>query len=199
MTIKDPKFTITEEAFDKCVTFAKDSVGTSADKYARRNQNNVSKIMDDIRNGKLAEEFVYQKLVEIYPNISTPDYTIYDKKKKSWDPDLKDPKVPIRVAVKSQEIKSEIAYGRSWVFQYGNGGKYDCDTGVFGDKDDNHYVCFVSLNVPKKVGELRALVKIQWLHDEKLFKPMKMKNLQGNKLAVYYEDLEKHADKLWQI
>lgn len=199
MSIKDPKFVISEEVLQKCTQFAKDSVSTSADKYARRNQTNVIKIMDDIRNGKLAEESVYQKISEIYPNISKPDFNIYDKKQKSWDPDLKDSNIPIRVAVKSQEIKSEIAYGRSWVFQYGNGGKFDCDTGIFGKGDDSHFVCFVSLNVPKRQGQIQAIVKVQWLHDNNLFKPMKMKNLQGNKVAVYYEDLEKLSDQLWQI
>jgi len=197
--IKDPSFAISEEMLQKCTKFAQDSVGSSADKYARRNQMNVAKIMDDIRNGKLAEEAVYQKLAEAYPKISAPDYNIYDKKNKNWDPDLKETEVPLRVAVKSQEIKSEIAFGRSWVFQFGNGGKFDCDTGIFGKGDDSHYVCFVSLNVPRRCGELRALVKVQWLHDKKLFKAMKKQILQGNKVAVYYEDLEKLPEELWQI
>lgn len=195
--IKDPKFTITDEVFDKCAQFAKDSVTSSADKYARRNQFNVSKIMDDIRNGKLAEEAVYQKVVEIYPNISKPDFNIYEKKSKSWDPDLTDATVPVRIAVKSQDIQADLMYGRSWVFQYGNG-KFDCDTGIFGKKDDHHFVCFVSLNVPKRIGELRGLVKVSWLHEKDLFKPMKLKNL-SSKVAVYYEDLEKLSDQLWQL
>jgi hypothetical protein len=94
-----------------------------------------------------------------------------------------------------EEIKSEIAFGRSWVFQFGNGNKFDCDTGIFGKPDTSHYVSFVSLNVPKRTGELRALVKVQWLHDKKLFKAMKKQSLQGNKVAVYYEDLEKFGSE----
>ena len=73
--IKDPKFVISEEVFDKCTKFAQDSVESSANKYARRNQWNVAKIMDDIRNGKIAEEMVYQKVSELYPNISKPDFS----------------------------------------------------------------------------------------------------------------------------
>jgi len=101
MTIKDPKFKITEDLNNKCVTFAKASVNSSADKYARRQQYDVEKIVKDIRNGKLGEEGVYELLSADYPNLSKPDHNIYDKKDKSWAPDLKDPS-GIRVAVKSQ-------------------------------------------------------------------------------------------------
>jgi len=192
-----PKFEIDEETFKICTEFANNSVTSSSDKYAKRNQFNKFKITTDIRNGKLAEEFVYRKLSPQYPNLSKPDYHIYDKKSKNWNPDLSDPLAPLNIAVKSQDISSELAYGRSWVFQFGNG-KNDCDTGVFGNIDENHYVSFVSLNIPKKIGEIRAIVKIKWLHENNLFKPMKKQNLQ-NKLAVYYDDLEILADKLWQL
>jgi hypothetical protein len=200
MTIKDPKFVITEDILSRCTKFAKDSVNTSADKYARRQQFDIEKIIKDIRNGKIGEEGVYQKVSEIYPDLSKPDHNIYDKKNKSWDPDLKDAESNIRVAVKSQDIDSSIHFGESWVFQFGNGGKYDCDTGIFGkDLNSNHYVSFVALNTPKKTGVIRAIVKVQWLHDNKLFKAMKKQSLQGNKVAVYYNDLENLKDQLWQL
>ncbi len=198
--MENPKFEITKEILESCSKFADDSVATSADKYARRGQMNVSKIRNDIRNGKIGEEGAWIKVSELYPNLSRPDFNIYDKKDKSWDPDLKDSDSNIRVAVKTQDYQSELDFSRSWVFQFGNGGKYDCDTGIFGKELDlNHYVSFVSINVPKRFGELRAIVKVQWLHDKKLFKEMKNPNLRGNKVAVYYEDLEKHIDELWQL
>lgn len=200
MTIKDPKFVISQEVFDKCVQFGTASAHTSTDKYARRNQSDPYKIAKDIRNGKIAEEMVYQKVSDEYPELSKPDFNIYDKKNKSWDPDLKDTESKLRIAVKSQDIESALHFGESWVFQFGNGGKYDCDTGIFGKEiDPNHYVSFVLLNVAKRVGSLRAIVKVQWLHDKKLFKAMQKQSLQGNKVAVYYEDLIKHENELWQL
>lgn len=200
MTIKEPKFEISKEIFEKCVKFGLDSAPSSSDKYARRNQSDPIKIAKDIRNGKIAEEMAYAKVVDKYPNLSQPDFNIYTKKDKSWDPDLKDADSSIRVAVKSQDIESALHYGESWVFQFGNGGKYDCDTGIFGKSiDPDHYVCFVLLNVAKRVGSLRGIVKVQWLHDKKLFKSMQKQNLQGNKVAVYYEDLEKYSNDLWQL
>lgn len=198
--IDDPKFEITKEMLEKCSSFADNSVGTSTDKYARRGQMNASKIRNDIRNGKIGEEGVWEKISKLYPTLSKPDHNIYDKKEKNWEPDLKDVDSGIRVAVKTQDYQSELDFSRSWVFQFGGGGKFDCDTGIFGKQlDANHYVSFVSINVPKRIGELRAVVKVQWLHDKKLFKEMKNPNLRGNKVAVYYEDLEKYADQLWQL
>ena len=199
MTISDPKFLINANVYDRCVSFAKASVNTSADKYARRNQFDVEKIVKDIRNGKIGEEGVYEKLAVTLPGLSKPDHNIYDKRDKSWSPDLSDASSSIRVAVKSQDIESAINFGESWVFQFGNGGKYDCDTGVFKEVDPNHYVAFVSLNVPKRFGTIRAVVKVQWLHDKKLFKEMKKQSLRGNKVAVYYDDLLKHPNELWQL
>lgn len=192
------KFVISEDILNKCKDFAKNSVNTSADKYAKRNQYDIEKIEKDIRNGKVGEEAVYGQLVSSYPELSLPDHNIYEKKDKSWDPDLKDSKSEIRIAVKSQDIDSAINFGESWVFQFGNG-KYDCDAGVFKETDPNHYVAFVSLNVPKRIGTIKAIVKIQWLHDNKLFKEMQKESLRGNKVAVYYDDLEKYPNDLWQL
>jgi hypothetical protein len=199
MTDIDPKFVISEDILGKCLAFAKSSVNTSSDKYARRNQFDVEKIVKDIRNGKVGEEGVYGKISALYPDLSKPDHQIYDKKDKSWAPDLKDTVSNIRLAVKSQDIESAIAFGESWVFQFNDGKKYDCDTGIFGENDPNHFVAFVSLNIPKRSGSIKALVKVQWLHEKKLFKEMKKQALRGNKLAVYYEDLEQYKDQLWQL
>jgi hypothetical protein len=199
MTIIDPKFTISQDILNKCLTFAKSSVNTSTDKYARRNQFDGEKIIKDIRNGKVGEEAVWEKYAIDFPNLSKPDHQIYDKKDKSWTADLVDKVSNIRLAVKSQDIDSSIHFGESWVFQFGNGGKYDCDTGVFKTTDDNHYVAFVALNTPKKTGLIRAVVKVQWLHDKKLFKAMQKQSLRGNKVAVYYDDLEKYSNELWQL
>lgn len=199
MIIADTKFEITKDILDKCVKFGLDSAPSSADKYSRRNQSDPIKIAKDIRNGKIAEEMVYDKIVKGYPNLSKPDFNIYSKKDKSWAPDLKDKDSNLRIAVKSQDIESALHYGESWVFQIGNG-KYDCDTEIFGkDINPEHYVSFVLLNVAKRTGSLRAIVKVQWLHDNKLFKAMQKQNLQGNKVAVYYEDLLQYENELWQL
>lgn len=192
------KYIISDDMFARCEQFAKDSVSTSADKYARRNQFDVEKIKKDIRNGKLGEQGTHNVLLEHFPNLSEPDYKIYSKKDKSWDPDLSDPS-GLRVAVKSQDIDSAINYGESWVFQHRPNKTYDCDLGIFKENNDNHYVAFNSLNVPKRIGFIKAIVKVSWLHEKSLFKEMKIPHLRGNKVAVYFSDLELYKDELWQL
>jgi hypothetical protein len=194
--LKD-KYIITEETLDSCAKFATASVQSSIDKYKRRNQFNVEKIIKDIKVGKLGEECVYDLVSKTYPTLSKPDYNIYDKKDKSWLPDLKTNE--FFLAVKTQNIDSAIAYGESWVFQYNFGKNYDCDKGIFKSEDDNHYVAFVAMNVPKRFANIRAIVKVSWLHKNKLFKEMKKENLRGNKLAIYYNDLEQFENELWQL
>lgn len=43
------KYNISKELNDKCIKFAEESVKSSADCYARRNQNDIEKIKKDIR------------------------------------------------------------------------------------------------------------------------------------------------------
>ena len=202
MTIKieDPRFIITEEMYQSCADFAKKSLDSNTSTYARRNQFNREKIEKDIMYGKIGEEGVYEKVSAFYSNLTKPDHNVYEKKDKSWDPDLKDVATGLKIAVKSQDIKSSLAYGESWVFQYNQGKNYDCDTGIFKEEDDKHFAAFVLLNVPKRYGEIRSIVKISWLHTFSLFKDMKLRNLQSNKKAVYYEDLLSFDKKeLWQL
>ena len=136
-------------------------------------------------------------LSEFYPQLLQPDYEIYSKEQKSWDADLKDPS-GIKIAVKSQNIDSALAFGDSWVFQYGTG-KKDCDQEVFNNVKEKDYVVFNSLNVPKRFGKIIAIVKIKWLHEKNLFKSMQIKKLQTNKLAVYLDDLLEFKNELFQL
>jgi len=192
------KILISEEIFNKAKEFAEASVSSSADKYARRNQFDVEKIKQDIKVGRLGEEIVYQELVRYFPQLSKPDYNIYDANNKSWDPDLKDPILNIKFAVKTQDVRSDQEFGTSWVFQYNQNKNYDCDKEIF-KETSNSFVCFVSLNSPRRYATIRSIVKTSWLHENNLFKNMKLEKLIGNKMAVYYDDLEKFSDKLCQI
>lgn len=192
------EFKISKDTFDKCNKFATDSVGTSTDKYANRNQFDINKIKNDIRNGKIAEQQVFLYFKEKYKDLNSPDFEIYTAKNKNWDHDLKCSS--FNLAVKSQELQSTFDFGKSWVFQFGNGNK-DCDTGVFKasiEEDKKHFVAFVSLNILARSGKIESVVSIDWLKQHSMFKPMQKESLRSNKLAVYYDDLKQHKD-IWQI
>ncbi len=184
------KIPIDEDLLTKAKNFAEASVNSSSDKYARRNQFSLEKIKQDITVGRVGEEIVYQQLKLVVPQLTSPDYTIYEAYDKSWDPDLKDLSTGTKFAVKTQDIRSDLEFGTSWVFQYNQNKNYDCDKEIFKEKN-NSYVCLVSLNIPRHYGSIRAIVKTDWLHQNSLFKDMKQEYLKGNKLAVYYDDLEK--------
>ena len=206
MTIIDPKFIISEETLSKCKKFGLDSVNSSIDKYADRHgfdlndssavERAINKFSKDICIGKIGEEIVYQKYIKSIPDLKSPDYNIYSVKNKSWSPDLKANNLSI--AVKSQDIQSKIDNEESWVFQIGSKGK-DSDKEIFNSDNDNSYVALVSLNIPKRLAEIKAVVKLSWIHSNKLFEPMRIERLQSNKVAVYYEKLEKYSDQLWQL
>lgn len=208
MTILNSKLPIPQELIDKSRQFAKDSVSTNLSAYARRGQSNVQAIERQIMEGKVGEEMSRSQLISVLPKLSLVDFNIYEKKDKSWDPDLKDELSKTRIAVKSQNYESAQYYHESWVFQFNDGRQFDCDTGIFGkDIDPNHYVCMVLLNMPKKVAQIRACVKVQWLRDNNMFQPMALSKFSStnNKLAVYYDHPTYKSlshfpiDELWQL
>ncbi len=181
---------IEQSLLDKTYIFAANSVKTSQDMYSRRGQSDLKKVTWDIRNGKLAEEISYSLLSQTFPNLSTPDYEIYQAGQKSWDADLKNDKV--QIAVKSQDRKSAEMFGMSWVFSKN-------DTNVFDNQDQHHYACFVMLDLERSLGVLKAIVSIEWLKKNNLFKPLRKSNL-SSKVAVYYEDLKRFLpEQLWQV
>jgi hypothetical protein len=207
MTTYDSKLIISPEIAEKCEKFAIASAPTNMSALSRRGQTNPEAIKRQIKTGKIAEVLVHLEVSKNFPKMSEPDFGVYTKKEKSWDPDLKDTESGIRLAVKSQEVEQALQYYESWVFQFNAGKNYDCDKEIFGkDIDPNQYVSFVLLNAPKKTGQIRAIVKVQWLHDKKLFQPMALKKFSetNNKLAVYYDhpefkSLSQFKDELWQL
>lgn len=207
MTIYNSKLTITADILTECEKFAQASAPTNMSALSRRGQTNPEAIKRQIKTGKIAEVLVHGEVTKEFPKLTLPDFNIYTKKDKSWDPDLRDADSSLRLAVKAQEYESALQYHESWVFQFNDGKNYDCDTEIFGKNiNPNQYVAFVLLNTPKRTGQIRAIVKVQWLHDKKLFQPMALKKFSttNNKLAVYYDHPEhnsliKYPDELWQL
>jgi hypothetical protein len=174
--------------------FAEKSITTNIGIYKTRNQPNIKKGMNDNKVGKVGEEVVHSYLKDKIPAITSPDYAIYKVRNKSWEKDLRDINSDIKVGVKTQTTVSANKYGESWVFQ-------NTDKGIYSDDktDRNNYIALVLIDLDIKIGIIKAIIRIPWLHNKKLFKPMKLAYLQNNKQAVYYNDLLKYENELWQI
>lgn len=185
------EYKFSDDEFKLCKDFS-EQVDTSF--YATRSQFNVQKRIKDSLIGKLGELAVYNLLKDEIKDISYPDFKIYSAKEKSWDFDLKAKNCNLHV--KCQDIEQGEKYGVSWIFQHG---KY-YDKEIFDQTSPNQYVAFVSVNLKEKTSLVRAIIKLELLHNKKLFALPKLERLQqANKLAVYLKDLEKYPDQLWQI
>jgi len=108
------KVKISKYNYKKCVDFANKQLKTSADLYAYRGEAKKEKMVYDIIVGKLAELGVTK-----YLKCSKPDFTIYERKKKSYSADLR--LGNLRVHVKGQSEESVSRYGHSWLFQRTDG------------------------------------------------------------------------------
>ena len=195
----DPIFTFDLDFGNKAYKFACDCAATNKDKYARRGQINISNIVDQIRTGKIVEEMTYQKLKNYLPNLSEPDWNIYDRKNKNWDADLSDQTTnPItKIGVKSQRANVGESVGVSWVFEFRAGKNYDVDTGVFGKeaKQPGHYIAFSSIDFPKKSGQIHAILAVSTLHELQLFEQVQIERLRDNKVAVYLKTIKERLQK----
>lgn len=167
------------EEINTCDTFAK-NVDTSF--YKNRNQNDNSKRILDTKVGKLGEVATYHFLKEKYPDISYPDFTIFDKSQKSWDYDLKSSELNFHV--KCQEFEQANRFGESWMFQLN-------DKHVFENYKNNDYVAFVLINMVTKSAEIKSIKLIKNLHENKLFSETKLTKFKGIKVCVYYQNLKK--------
>lgn len=186
----------------QCRNFAKKQQPTSVDQYAKRGQDPSKYYREIIQlsNGKLGEELSHAAYVSRFPQLTRPDYEIYTKEDKDWEPDLIDPVSGIHIAVKTKDIRDAAQWGASWIFE-------KTDRKIFGDRldnqnlDPNQYVCLVIVDPVNKKGELKACVKLQWLHDHELFTNPDRDYLK-TKLTVRLENMEKmitDPSELWQL
>lgn len=189
------KYFFSQEELDICKKFS-ESVDTSH--YSKRGQNNEQKRQKDALVGKLGEFAVYHSLKDKVPNIIKPDVQIYAAKQKSWDFDLKGDSVNLHV--KTQDVEQGEKYGVSWIFQYGNGKNQNYDKEIFDKITPNQYIAFVSLSLKENFAIIRAITKLEFLHDKKLFGLPKLEYLQqANKKAVYLKDIERYSEQLFQL
>jgi hypothetical protein len=194
------KCTFNQAMMDKCWQFAEAQMPTSEDHYIHKGQNTSweRKVIQSA-NGKLGEELAYAAYAPYFPGLSAPDHVIYQKRDKSWEPDLTHPESGIRIAVKTKDARDAKQWGASWVFE-------KTDRKIFGSKLDSQnldpyqYVCMVVVDPIAGKGDIKACVKLQWLHDRNLF--TLLDRAHSNKLTVRLENMERvivSPQELWQL
>lgn len=194
-SLLDTPFLLSSEIFERAADFAAQQYETSKDAYARRGQSNAAKIKRQTGVGKLGEEVAYGKISPFYPSIQKPDYTIYTASKKSWDDDLLNVEGQPSFAVKSQDTASAGKYALSWVAQYRVGASYDVDRGIFMNEGEDKFFVFTLIDVANKIGMIKAIIRLSFLHKNNLFEEMKVFHLRGNKKAIYFSSLEEKCGK----
>lgn len=182
-----PKVLLTEEEVEKCRSFAS-RMDTSY--YAKRNQFDQGKKFKDQVIGKLGEIGVYKLLSKSHSEITYPDFEIYESSKKSWDFDMKSSSFNLHVKSQNMEDlnRNSISNTASWIFQYGDG-KKDCDKEIFNKLSPNQYVAFVIVDVYNLIADIKAIVSLDFLHDNNLFSFPNKESLKNTKKAVYYRNL----------
>jgi hypothetical protein len=155
---------------------------TNTVNYGDSNQTKKQKIRDDHFVSKLGEEAVRLVFEARNRIVEGPDYSIYDKKQKSWAADLKIN--ALDVAVKTQRRSAANRYGLSWTFQ---------DSPKRRDpilSMPEAWVCFVVYEDLKPGFEciVYSLRKIKQL----IFESPRLPHLAGKKKTVSMETLQKH-------
>lgn len=150
--------------------------------YRDSNQAKQKKIEDDHFVSKLGEEAVRMVFEARNCLVAGPDYTVYEKERKSWVADLKINE--LEVAVKTQRRSAANRYGLSWTFQ---------DSPKRRDpilSTPDAWVCFVVYEDLKPEFEciVYPLRKIKQL----IFEAPRLAHLAGKKKTVSMETLQKH-------
>jgi hypothetical protein len=178
-TFRTPQIVqLSPEVVSRAKAFAEAVIETV--NYRDSNQTHKQKISDDHFVSKLGEEAARTVFEARHCVVEGPDYTVYESKQKSWDPDLKIN--TLEVAVKTQRRSTAQRYGLSWTFQ-DSPGRRDPILSM-----PEAWVCLVVFEDLKSGFECMVfpLRKIKQL----FFEAPRLNKLVGKKQAVYLETLQ---------
>lgn len=191
------KVYLTKEDLARCSDFAQSVISTNADCYAKRNQTDLQKIIQDITIGKMAELGAAQLLSSRGLMHSEPDFAVYSKENKSFGADLIGWKEKGNMTstiwnfhVKSMERNTAIRFGLSWSFQ--------AKDSLVRSPHSNDYLvlCEYEQSVAEDgyLVDIKAAVKAMDVTD--YWKDPKLEKLRGIKKVLYWKELEDTVKKL---
>ena len=168
---------ISDYIYKKCVNFAHDRIGLSADEYKYRGESSVPKMVEDVIIGTVGEWGAYKFLRDQGIKVSKPDMKIYEVKRKSFEADLMADDAIYHV--KSQSVISSKRYGHSWLLQ-----RYDK---VVNNPKDNEY--FIFTEVDCKNVRILGIIKCGLLKEHGLYGECKVPWYRKTKVAIYLDDI----------
>lgn len=182
-----------------CQKFAQQSASSSTNYYKQRNQFDPKLIEAQIFQGKLGEFATYNYLKDKLINLTQPDIKIYSSKNKSFDVDLQSDEYKIHV--KTQTVEQAKRFGGSFIFQYNGIEKSGHNDDEVFSPIGNNLVSFVFLDLNNHIAKIAGITNLNYLHKYNLFKLPIKKELQNNKRAVYYTDLQEflQPEELWAV
>jgi hypothetical protein len=176
----------------KCRLYAENEFETVKQTRAQRGQTNPDRIKHQTAVGKMGELIACDWLRMQGLNCTSPDFTIYNGRKKSWDSDMHIIAInssKFKVACKTQDEESARKYGRSWIFQKGGHGYGHTDPVI--QKGESLSV-FVSLDLKNEHAEVKGPFRMCDMRP--LFKEPRIERLKFSKAALYWEDMQ-HVKK----
>lgn len=177
---------VSQEDIDEATEFAKKRSGDVA-LYEKRGGFKPS----DIVNGAVAEIAVFKTLKDFFPNLTKPDFNIYEKSKKTFNADLKSDDEFFHV--KGQSVTSAARYTESWLMQ-----KFDP---ILKKPEVNHFLVPCVVDVDRKLVTIHACLSFADLVREKAFDECTVPSFRATKLAIRLKTLRQTFDdaSLWGV
>jgi len=174
--------TISDEQYEKCLQFSNKVVKTNSDCYARRNQTDLEKIVDDILVGKLAEVASEKILSARGIEHSETDLNIYSVGGKSFDADLYGwtERKSWKFHVKCMKRENAERWGLSWTFQ--------CADPIVSDPNDDEYIILCEM-VDYRTINIKTVVRANTLFN--CWSDPKLNKLKGIKKVLYWETIDR--------
>jgi len=160
----------------RCVAFAEARKGDKA-LYEKRGAFKI----EDLIAGAMGEIAVWKYLrARGFSDVTKPDFTIYDKKDKSYDADIMANGKHIHV--KSQTRESERRYGPSWIMQ-----RHDpCLKKI----QYNHYMVPCVVDIGSNTVEIFGAIGLKQIIEGGHIGELKVPWMRKTKVAIYMETLK---------
>jgi hypothetical protein len=165
--------TLNQETYERCKEFAEKRIDMSKSLYAYRGEQNKQKMIEDIIIGSMGEFGVFEYLKSKKIEVSLPDLTIYENKRKSFSADMQNDVHCFHV--KSQTQNSISRYGHSWLFQRSDK--------IISSQDEKDIIVLTSVN------ELEVTIHATIYAKDMIWSECKVPYYRHTKVAIYLDQL----------